>query len=569
MKKFTFGTPEKFVPTRFCKGLNYVETDIKYDVSRIQAKENSKGYAMLLPKGKDEEIFGFGLQHTQVNFSKAKLTLRCNADAVKIPGDSHAPVPFFVSTAGYGIFFDTARAAEFDVGAVMQGMTVADRTEVSLSEEELYEARKAEGDSVIAVQIPVAKGVDIYIFEGETITDIVAQYNMFSGGGCEVPEWSLGVFYRCCGEWVQDQVIEMADYFRDNDFPVTILGLEPGWHKYAYPCSFTWRDSKFPDPDSMLKYLQEKGYHISLWEHCYTHPSAPFYEELKPYSCNFKVFGGLVPDFTLPEARQLFIDHHKNYVMKYSIDGFKLDECDGSDFSGGWSFPNMAEFPSGIDGDQYKSLLGVLYVQTLMEAMDGTPTLSEARSMGSLSAPYPFVLYSDLYDHKEFIRACITSGFSGLLWTPEVRKGYGASRKAWLRRLQHVVFSPQCLINAWNTPVAPWVEYDCVDEVREILNTRTTLIPYLMDAFKIYKEKGIAPVRALVSDYTDDPETYHIDDEYLFCENLLVAPIIGENDGRKVYLPAGEWVDFFTGEKQESGWFEVETTNIPVYKRIK
>ncbi|MBE6891927.1 MAG: alpha-xylosidase, partial [Ruminococcaceae bacterium] len=91
----------------------------------------------------------------------------------------------------------------------------------------------------------------------------------------------------------------------------------------------------------------------------------------------------------------------------------------------------------------------------------------------------------------------------------------------------------------------------------------------LMDAFKIYKEKGIAPVRALVSDYTDDPETYHIDDEYLFCENLLVAPIIGENDGRKVYLPAGEWVDFFTGEKQESGWFEVETTNIPVYKRIK
>ena len=76
MKKFTFGTPEKFVPTRFCKGLNYVETDIKYDVSRIQAKENSKGYAMLLPKGKDEEIFGFGLQHTQVNFSKAKLTLR-------------------------------------------------------------------------------------------------------------------------------------------------------------------------------------------------------------------------------------------------------------------------------------------------------------------------------------------------------------------------------------------------------------------------------------------------------------------------------------------------------------
>lgn len=567
MKKFTFGTPEKFVPTRFCKGLNYIETDIKYDVSRIQAKENSKGYAMLLPKGKNEEIYGFGLQHTQVNFSKAKLTLRCNADASKIPGDSHAPVPFFISTAGYGIFFDTARAAEFDVGAVMQNMTVADRTEVSLSEAELYAARKAEEDSVIAVQIPVAKGVDIYVFEGETITDIVAQYNMFSGGGCDVPEWGLGVFYRCCGEWLQDQIIEIADYFREKDFPVTILGLEPGWHKYAYPCSFTWRECKYPDPDTMLKYLEEKGYHISLWEHCYTHPEAPFYDELKPYCCNFKVFGGIVPDFTMPEARKLFIDHHRNYVMKYSIDGFKLDECDGSDFTGGWSFPNMAEFPSGIDADQYKSLLGVLYIQTLMEAMDGKPTLSQARSCGSLAASYPFVLYSDLYDHNEYIRACATAGFSGLLWTPEVR--HGGPKAAWIRRLQNVIFTPQCLINAWSCKTTPWLQYDCEDEVRDILKIRESVIPYLKDAFKLYKEKGIAPMRALVSDYTDDPETYNIDDEYLLGANLLVAPIVGENKGRKVYLPKGEWVNFFTGEKQESGYFEVETDNIPVYIRVK
>ena len=566
MKKFTFGTPEKFVPTRFCKGLNYVETDIKYDVSKIVAKENSKGYAMLLPMGKDEEIFGFGLQHIQVNFTRSKVVLRCNADAAKIPGDSHAPVPFFISTAGYGIFFDTSRAAEFDIGAAMLGMNVADKSEISLSEAELYSGRKVSGDSVIAVQIPVAKGVDIYIFEGETITDIVAQYNMFSGGGCDVPEWGLGVFYRCCGEWVQDQIIEMADYFREKDFPVTILGLEPGWHKFAYPCSFTWRESKYPDPDSMLKYLQEQGYHMSLWEHCYTHPEAPFYDELLPYSGNFKVFGGIVPDFTLPEARKLFIDHHKNYVMKYSIDGFKLDECDGSDFTGGWSFPNMAEFPSGIDGDQYKTLLGVLYVQTLMEAFDGKPTLSEARSMGSLAASYPFVLYSDLYDHKEYIRACVTSGFSGLLWTPEVR---GASTKAaWLRRLQNVVFSPQCLINAWSCKEAPWLQFDCEDEVRDILNVRLKIIPELKEAFELYKEKGIAPMRALVSDYTSDPETYNIEDEYLFCKDLLVAPIIGEDKGRNVYLPEGEWVDYFTGEKQECGWFEVETDNIPVYRRI-
>ena len=76
-------------------------------------------------------------------------------------------------------------------------------------------------------------------------------------------------------------------------------------------------------------------------------------------------------------------------------------------------------------------------------------------------------------------------------------------------------------------------------------------------------------MRALVSDYTDDPETYGIDDQYILGENLVVAPIIAGQKGRKVYLPKGEWVNFFTGEKQDCGYFEVVTDNIPVYIRVK
>lgn len=68
---------------------------------------------------------------------------------------------------------------------------------------------------------------------------------------------------------------------------------------------------------------------------------------------------------------------------------------------------------------------------------------------------------------------------------------------------------------------------------------------------------------------TCDPETYSIDDEYLFCDDLLVAPIIGtESDEREVYLPAGTWVDFYTGEAVAAGRFIVCTEKIPVYRRI-
>lgn len=72
-------------------------------------------------------------------------------------------------------------------------------------------------------------------------------------------------------------------------------------------------------------------------------------------------------------------------------------------------------------------------------------------------------------------------------------------------------------------------------------------------------------------DYTDDGETYNIDNEYLFCDDLLVAPIAaGTGDERDVYLPrADKWADYFTGEPVESGWIHVNTKNIPVYRKVK
>ena len=70
-------------------------------------------------------------------------------------------------------------------------------------------------------------------------------------------------------------------------------------------------------------------------------------------------------------------------------------------------------------------------------------------------------------------------------------------------------------------------------------------------------------------DYTADPEVFGIDDEYLFCDDLLVAPIAaGKGNTRKVYIPAGEWIDYFTGQPAKNGWQDVTTENIPVYRRL-
>jgi alpha-glucosidase (family GH31 glycosyl hydrolase) len=568
LKKLTYGVPEDLTPSVFCRNFQYNEKTICFDTSKVEFTTNKRGCVLTFPLSSDEQLYGFGLQLKSFNHKNKKLTLRVNADPVAPTGDSHAPVPFFVSTAGYGIYVDTARYAEFYCGIELangSAAKAAGANQIGTSTEDLYSARADNGNLQMAIQIPVAQGIDIYIIEGETITDIVSQYNMLSGGGCEVPSWGLEVFYRCYTKYTGEQVMAMADYFRDTDIPCTILGLEPGWQTHAYSCSYVWDEERYGNHEQVIDYLGQKGFHINLWEHAFTHPSSPIYAEIGKGCGNYKVWDGYVPDFALPETRKVFSDYHKKELIKGSVDGFKLDECDSSDYTGGWSFPNLSEFPSRLDGEQYHSLFGTLYMQTMLEALAGKPTLSEVRCAGALAASYPFVLYSDLYDHKDFIRGAANAGFSGILWTPEVRDAQ--SKEDLLRRLQTVVFSTQCLINAWYCEKAPWIELDCEDEVREILKLRQALVPMLQAAFNEYHKSGKPPVRALVSDYTSDKETFAIDDQYIFCGNLIVAPMTAGQKSRKVYLPQGNWQDYFTKQPARCGWFEIETSQIPVFEK--
>lgn len=565
MKKLTFGTPEKNVPSIFCQNFSFNEADIKYDTTSIQFYNTARGCCLRLPIGNDEQIYGLGLQLKTFNLRGQKLTIRPNADPVFSNGDSHAPVPFFVSTAGYGIYIDTARYVEYHFGAVpmANNYTAQLDTIVATNTEQLYSAKNYMGGT-ISIQIPVAKGVDVYIFEGDTITDIVAQYNMMSGGGCDAPDWALECLYRCYTQYTQEKVLEIAEYFRNNDFKIDTIGLEPGWQSKSYSCSYVWSDERYPEPEKMIEKLKNLNFHVNLWEHAFVHPVSPVYDKIKNYSGDYLVWEGCVPDFALKKAREIFAYHQKELV-KIGVDGFKLDECDGSDLTGGWSFPNMAQFPSGLDGEQYHSLFGTLYMQAMLEALEGKPTLSEVRNAGALAASYPFVLYSDLYDHADFIRGCCTAGFSGLLWTPEVRDAQ--TSEEFIRRLQTTVFSPQCLINSWYCPDIPWKDLNCSEQVKNLLEVRSQLIPKLKQAFHNYKKTGIPPMRALVSDYTSDPETYNIDDEYLLCDNLLVAPIIVGKTEREVYLPEGNWRDYFTKNPVKSGKFTVRTDSIPVYEK--
>jgi len=571
--KIRFGTPEAFVPTRFspsplCEVIEQTPAGVNID-----CRFTHRGTVLTMPIDPDAGVYGFGLQLKGFQQRGKKKTVRANADPVADSGDSHAPVPFFVTTDGYGIFVDSARYVSFYNGKAKRrdtGDNAADaaplRREVALTTDELYAAVSAGADTIMTIEIPFAQGVDVYYIKGDSVLDIVSQFNLLAGGGCMPPLWGLGGFYRCCGQFNEEQVLDIARRFRELEIPCDILGLEPGWQTCAYSCSFTWdREGRFPHPEETVNTLVDMGFHVNLWEHAFTSPRSPIYDALKPYAGNYEVFyKGLVPDFTLDGARDIFAAHQKTLV-DMGITGFKLDECDGSDYTGGWTFPDCEEFPSGMDGEQYHNLIGLLYSQTMMQALGSTRTLSEVRNMGALAASYPFVLYSDLYAHKDFIRGVVNSGFSGILWAPEVREGQCAEDL--IRRVQTVVFSAQALVNAWYLDRMPWEEFGCTDEIRRLFRIRMQLLPYLYTMFYDYHTTGKPPVRAMVCDYQDERESWDCEDEYLFGDSMLVAPMTAGEHERDVWLPCGTWYNFFTNEKYEGGVHHIVTEDIPVFVR--
>jgi alpha-D-xyloside xylohydrolase len=585
-----FGRPEEFTPVT--SRLVPVKNDAFERLPRvegiplppIQGRQVASGFVVQLPLRPGEQVYGLGLQMMSLAQRGKKKTARVNADPKMDTGDSHAPVPFYVTTEGVGILIDTARYATFYFGNARPKPEHALHAMVQANLEPNDTNSLKDGNSgLVTVDVPVAAGVDVYLFAGPTMLEAVKRYNVFSGSGHVPPEWGLGFWYRADARSTQQSALTLAREFRSRKIPCDVIGLEPGWQTHAYSCTFAWNEDRFPDPRGFVHSASDLNYKVNLWEHAFTHPASPLFPDIEPHSGNFGVWGGLVPDFAGEPARRAFGAYHGKTFVDIGVSGFKLDECDNSDYTGGWSFPECSTFPSGVDGEQMHSVFGLRYQMAIWEEFRkrNLPTYNLVRSSGALAAPYPFVLYSDLYAHRDFIRALVNSGFSGLLWCPEVRDA--VSEEDLIRRMQSVVFSPLAMVNGWYIKNQPWKQLDRkknnADELldgwesiearcREIIGWRMQLVPYLTAAFQRYDEDGTPPFRALVLDAPEQTRLREVDDQYMMGDRMMVAPLFAGETGRKVVLPEGTWHDFWTGEPLKGGTdlqVLASTEKIPVY----
>ena len=526
----------------------------------VAATQDGKVY-LRFPLKRQEQIYGLGLNFKTVNQRGRVLHLHSDHYGGKDNGRTHAPVPFYVSDRGYGVLVNSARYITAYVGTAVR----KDSKHPPVAYDRNTDRRWTSQPYSDAVEIEVpAPGTEVYVFAGTDPLEVVQRYNLFCGGGVLPPKWGLGFMQRVPKLATASDVEAEVAAFAKHRFPLDMIGLEPGWQTKAYPCTFEWDKSRFPDPAAFVKDMLSKKIRLNLWLNPYLSPASSLYEKMKPLSGSHTVWNGLVPDFNLNEARQTYKNLFETQHINLGVSGYKIDEIDGYDQ---WLWPDVATFPSGASGEQMRQLYGLLMQQMttnwFKERNQRTYGLIRASNAGASS--FPYVIYNDYYSHQDFITALCNSSFIGVLWTPEVRSSKTAEE--WLRRMQSVCFSPLAMINAWADGTKPWSYPEVEQQVRDVVMLRMRLFPYLYTTFSEYYFEGKPPVRAMYltkgivpEDHTEKGELNStanpyetavrkdIKDQFMLGDYLLVAPMFAGETKRNVILPKGKWYDFYTGK---------------------
>lgn len=489
-----------------------------------------------IPLAKEEKLYGLGLQMHGSDRRGGVYHLRM--DHYSSGKDRlHAPTPLYISSKGYAVLFNTARPIAIYAGVGNRQGDPANPTQRDRNTDPNWDPQPPSDAVEASVQ---AGGLEVLVFAGPTPLDAIRRYSLYCGGGAMPPKWALGFWHRVPLTFSAEQAESEAKEFEQRNYPLDVLGLEPGWQSSSYPGSFDWSPVRFADPAGFMNSMTQSGVHVNLWENPYVSEKSRLFEPLRSYFGSHTVWLGAVPDLNVPAAAQIIRDHHKQVGVDLGVSGYKIDEVDGVDV---WLWPDHARFPSGLPGDEMRQIYGVLWQRELDRLFhdSGKRTFGLVRGSNGGASRFPFAIYSDTYDHREYVTGITSAGLAGVMWCAEARSA--ANGEEWVRRMQTAVLSHIAQLNAWSDGTKPWSFAGYEEPVRKAMQFRIEILPYLYTAFAQYHFEGTPVIRAM-SLIDGGGET----DQYMLGDSILAAPMFAGEKSRKLRLPAGRWYDYETGE---------------------
>ncbi len=370
-------------------------------------------------------------------------------------------------------------------------------------------------------------------------------------------------------------------------------------HHYA---DFTFpAEGKWPNPKAMIDKLHERDIRLVLWQMPMIKRSEGPHEQHDADRAYFEQAGfgvreadgsyyrvrpfwfrdGYLWDVTNPAANEWWMNKRAYLLDDLGIDGFKSD-------GGEHLWGAQTRFADGRTGEElwnvYPQLYTEVYYQFMTQRRPGTLLFSRAGFTGSQRSPAHWAGDEnstwDAFRHS--ILAGLSAGISGIpFWGWDIGgfSGEIPSAELYLRGAAMAAFCPimqyHAEFNQHRLPLrdrTPWNIQERTGEKRVIpafrffVNVRHNLMPYIWQEAQYSASSGQPMMRAVhLTDHRTPPY------QYFFGRDLLIAPVVEEGAAHwPVYLPEGDWIDFWTGKTlvgKQTVHLDAPLDRIPVFVR--
>ncbi len=511
-----------------------------------RASDYSTSMAAVFSLSPDEKIFGCGESFTAFDKRGQKVVLWTD-DSNGVQNETmYKPIPFFMSSRGYGMFMHTSSPITCDFGKYYSG-----NTSLMIGDDEL----------------------DLFVFLGKP-ADLLDEYTDLTGKPAMPPLWSFGFWMSRITYFSEAEGREAVKKLRDNKIPSDVIHFDTGWFETDWRCDYQFSKSRFKDAAKMMADFKKMGIQTCLWQLPYFTPKNTLFPEIISQGLFVRDRKGNLPyedavlDFSNPAAVKWYQDKIGG-LLKQGVGVIKVDF--------GEAAPPDGIYASGRTGFYEHNLYPLRYNKAVAEITKQVTgeTIIWARSAWAGSQRYAVHWGGDPANTNTAmaatLRAGLSFGLSGFsFWAHDIGGFVQRTPEDIYRRWTSFGFLTSHTRSHGAPPKEPW-EYgeDFMNAFRKADEMKYELMPYVYAQAKDCTERGLPMVRALFVEYPDDPGSWEVDNQYLFGSDLLVAPLFENVTARNVYLPPGQWIDYQTRKVYSGGWHNIQAGEIPIVVLVK
>jgi alpha-D-xyloside xylohydrolase len=479
----------------------------------------------------DEHIFGLGEDFGRLDKRNTQRRLWLQEGFGNASPAAYKQTPFYMSSRGYGLFINTSNAVRLNIGDLEH--------------------------TALSILVEDTNLLDFFLIYGPTFKDILPRYTAITGAPAVPPPWSFGLWMGRITYNSQAQVERVAEELRAHRIPCDVIHLDTGWYEEEWVCDLEFSHQRFPDPRAMLIRLRQMGFRVSVWQLPYLVIECALFKEAaakgylarRPYGRAY-LFSGFLSDaglldYSNPEA-VAWIQEKFTGLFQLGVAAIKADFGEGA--------PPEAIY-QGVPGESMHNLYPLLYNKAVFEVTEAFfgkgQAVIWARSAWAGSQRYPVHWSGDGIARYEdlacVLRSALSFGLSGFPFYSHDVGGFSGlpSPDLYARWIQLGVFTSHVRCHG-QPPREPWEYGEQAEAIfRQYVELRYRLLPYIYGEAMACGRTSLPMLRALALDFQDDPTALSIEDQYLFGWSFLVAPILDETGQRNVYLPAGDWIDFW------------------------